>query len=98
MAFTQSMTVRAASADPLADLLDSWHGEQHGTAPGYQGSRLLADQEQPGRFVIEVDFSDKEDADKNNKRPETQAWADKLRGLVQGEPEYHNYEVIHRTG
>ncbi len=97
MAFTQTMTVQARSAQALADLLDGWHREQQGSAPGYERARLLADRDEPGRFVIEVDFSSEEEARRNNARSETRAWAEKLTGLAEGEPEYRNYEVAHRT-
>lgn len=98
MTFTQTMTVQTSSPQPLFDLLDGWHREQAGVAPGYQGARVLADPDQPGRYVIEVDFSSEEEARRNNDRPETAAWAENLRGLAEGEPSYHNYEVAYTTG
>lgn len=98
MAFTQTMTVQAASPEALAALLDGWHREQHGVAPGYQTSRLLADQDRPGRYVIEVNFSSEEEARRNNDRPETRAWAQKLQQIATATPEYANFAVAHRTG
>ena len=97
MAFTQTMTVETDSAESLVDLLEDWHRDQHGVAPGYQGARLLADQDRPGRYVIEVDFSSEDEAQNNNSRPETQSWAEKLQELAQGQPEYHNLEVAYTT-
>lgn len=97
MAFTQTMTVETDSAESLVDLLEDWHRVQHGVAPGYQGARLLADQDRPGRYVIEVDFSSEDEAQDNNSRPETQSWAEKLQELAQGQPEYHNLEVAYTT-
>ena len=97
MAFTQTMTVETDSAESLVELLEDWHRDQHGVAPGYQGARLLADQDRPGRYVIEVDFSSEDEAQNNNSRPETQSWAEKLQQLAQGKPEYHNLEVAYTT-
>lgn len=97
MAFTQSITVQADSADQLSELLENWHRDQHGVAPGYQGSRLLAERNGSSRYIIEVDFASAEEAQQNNTRPETQAWADKLGSVVLGEPEYHDYEVAYRS-
>ena len=97
MAFTQSMIVQASSAQPLADLIEGWHREQAGVAPGYRAARVLADQDRPGRYVVQVDFSSADQAQQNNDRPETQAWAKSLQELAQGEPEYHNYEVAYTT-
>lgn len=95
MAFTQTMTVQASSAQPLADLIEGWHRDQAGVAPGYQGARLLAARD--GAYVVEVDFASEEEAQQNDARPETQAWADKLKGLAEGEPVYNNYQVVYTT-
>jgi quinol monooxygenase YgiN len=90
MAFVQTIEVQAAEETPLCQHLAAWHAEQAGLAPGYQGGRVLADNDSPGRFVIEVDFSSREEAERNNERAETAAWATKLRELVSGEPRYAN--------
>lgn len=97
MSFTQIMTVRTDDADRLQQLVARWHDEQQGSAPGYQRARLLEDREQPDRWLIEVDFSSREEAERNNDRPETESWARGLRDLVQGEPEYHDYELSYTT-
>jgi quinol monooxygenase YgiN len=97
MSFTQMMTVRTDDADRLQSLIAGWHDEQHGTAPGYRGARILSDREQPDRWLIEVDFSSREEAERNNERPETAAWAQDLRDLVEGAPDYHDYEVTFTT-
>jgi quinol monooxygenase YgiN len=97
MPFTQTMSVHVDAAEPLVELIERWDRDQRGAAPGYQGARLLADQDNGGRYLIEVDFSSREEAERNNERAETQAWAEKLKGFVQGEPEYDNYEVAYTT-
>lgn len=97
MAFTQMMTVQARDPQELVSLLEEWHRDQHGAAPGYEGARLLADREHGDRFVIEVDFSSEGDAQRNNERPETKAWADKLQSATEGQPEYHDYDLAFAT-
>lgn len=97
MSFTQMMSVRTQDPDRLKELLAGWHQDQHGTAPGYEGARLLADREQPDRWLIEVDFTSQEDAERNNDRPETADWARRLRDVVEGEPDYHDYELAYTT-
>ena len=97
MPFTQTMTVHADAAEPLADLIDAWHREQSGVAPGYQGARVLADTERADRYVIEVDFSSEEEAAENDARAETSAWADRLKAHVRDEPAYSNFAVVHTT-
>jgi quinol monooxygenase YgiN len=97
MSFTQVMTIRTKDADRLQSLIAGWHDEQHGTAPGYQGARILGDREQPDRWLIEVDFTSREEAERNNERPETAAWAKDLRDVAESAPDYHDYEVIFTT-
>jgi quinol monooxygenase YgiN len=97
MSFTQTMTVQADSADELTKLMEGWHRDQKGAAPGYEGARLLADRDAPGTYVIEVDFASAEAAETNSARPETQEWAQRLRNIAQGEPAYHDYEVTYET-
>ena len=61
---------------------------------GYMGTRLLADRENTGHYVLSVDFgvidpdiSAADEATRNNERPETQAFAARLREVVDGELE-----------
>ena len=72
---------------------------------GYMGTRLLADRETPGRYVILAEFgvvdpdvSAADEAQRNNERPETQEWLERLRAVIDGEPEYHHYDELYRTG
>lgn len=96
MAFTQLITVKGADDAALHELMAQWDSEQSGVAPGYLGTRVFAD-ERNGRHVIEVDFSSREEAERNNARPETQAWAEKLRGLIADEPEYADLRTVCST-
>lgn len=98
MAFVQTMTVQTDSPEKVADLVDSWHREQSGTAPGYESARLLKDKQVSGRHVIEVVFASEADARRNNDRSETHDWASNLADLVDSDPEYHDYEVTFSTG
>jgi hypothetical protein len=47
--------------------------------------------------VVDPDVSAADEATRNDERPETQAWAARLRALVEGEPRHHNYDEIYRT-
>jgi quinol monooxygenase YgiN len=97
MTFTQTMEVQASDERALHDHVASWHAEQAGIAPGYRRARVLADEKQPGRYLIEVDFSSPEEAARNNERPETNAWAAKLGELVTGAPEYRDFRLVCTT-
>lgn len=97
MPFTQIMTVDGADEQALHEHVASWDADQSGVAPGYLGARVLADQDRPGRHLIEVDFSSAEEARQNDQRPETAAWAKELRHLVGRRPAYRNLRQVYAT-
>lgn len=94
MQFTQHIVVDADDPQALIALLQSWQDSDATAAPGYIGGRLLAFRDKPGRYVLQADFESWEDAEKNNDRPETQAWAERFRALINGEPKYENLDVL----
>jgi hypothetical protein len=103
--FSQSISVRCDDPATLIDMLEQWDFKQ-ATADimGYMGSRLLADRENAGHYVIVADFgivdpdvSAADEALRNNERPETQAWAARLLEVIEGPPEYHHYDELYRT-
>lgn len=104
--FTQTITVKCDDPSVLAEMLADWDRDQATTdIMGYMGTRLLADRDNPGHYVIEADFgivdpdvSALAEAERNNERPETQAWAKRLLAAVNGEPEYRHYDELYRTG
>lgn len=97
MSFTQSIGFTTSDVSGVRDLMAAWDAEQAAAAPGYLRSRLLADRDHAGRYLVVVDFSSEEEAQRNNERPETQQWAERVRSLIDGEPEYHNLRVVYET-
>ncbi len=104
--FSQMITVRSKEPEKLVELMVQWDLDQ-ATADimGFMGTRVLADRDHPDQYVIIADFgvvdpaiSAVEEAERNNERPETQAWAERLLELVDGEPEYRHYDELYRTG
>jgi hypothetical protein len=103
--FSQTISVRCDDPAPIIALLEQWDVDQAcSDIMGYMGIRVLADRENPGHYLIIADFgvvdpdvSAVDEAMRNNERPETQATANRLRELVQGEPEYHHYDELYRT-
>jgi hypothetical protein len=103
--FSQTITVRCEDPTPLLELTAEWDRNQAtNDIMGYMGSRIHADREEPGRYVIIADFgvvdpdvSAADEAARNNDRPETQEWAARLLAVIDGEPEYHNFDEIYRT-
>jgi hypothetical protein len=104
--FSQTITVQCDDPAVLVEMLEEWDRDQATTdIMGYMGTRVLRDREIPGRYVIVADFgivdpdvSAAEEAQRNNDRAETQAWAERLRAAVNGEPEFHDYDELYRTG
>ena len=103
--FSQTITVRCDDPAPIVESLIEWDLNQATSdIMGYMGTRILADRDTVGQYVIIADFgvvdpdvSAADEAARNNERPETQAWAARLLGLIDGEPEYHHFDEIYRT-
>jgi heme-degrading monooxygenase HmoA len=102
--FMQTMTVRCNDPEVLVSMAAEWDSQQAAAdIMGFMGTRVLADRDDPGRYVIIADFgvvdpdvSAVDEATRNNERPETQASAARLRDLV-GEIEFHHYDELYRT-
>jgi hypothetical protein len=104
--FTQTIAVRTDDPDQLVEILKEWDRNQASSdVMGYMGTHVLADREEPGRYlivaefgVVDPDVSAADEAQRNNERAETQAWAERLRTFIEGEPVYHHYDELYRTG
>jgi len=102
----QIISVRSDDPDAIVRLLADWDRAQAGAdVMGYIGTHVLADRDNPGRYLIvaefaavEPDASAAEEATRNNERPETQAWANNLREVIEGEPAYSHFDELYRTG
>ena len=103
--FTQTIAMRCTDPAPIIKLLEQWDLDQASAdIMGYIGVRLLADRDNPGQYLIVADFgvvdpdvSAADEAARNNERPETQASAARIRALVDGEPEWRDYDELYRT-
>ena len=106
MRFAQGIRVRCDDPDALMRLLAEWDEGQASTdVMGYIGTRLLADRDEPDRFMILAEFAEvdgdltpAEEAERNDQREESERWAQKLRALVEGEPDWTNYDELYWTG
>jgi hypothetical protein len=106
MKFAQGIRVRCDDPEGLTALLAEWDVTQASTeVMGYIGTRLLADRDEPGWYLILAEFAEvdgdltpAEEAERNNQREETERWAQKLRALVHGEPDWIHFDELYRTG
>jgi hypothetical protein len=103
--FSQMIVVNCDDPAPILEMLVEWDLNQATSdIMGYMGTRVLADRERLGRYVFIADFGvvdpnvpAADEAARNNSRPETRAFAARLRDFIEGEPEYHHYDEIYRT-
>jgi hypothetical protein len=103
--FSQMITVHCPDPSKLIELIEKWDINQaNSDIMGYMGTRLLADREHVGRYICIVEFgaidpavSAAEEAARNNERPETKAMAAAVTEIIEGEPEYHNFDEVYRT-
>ena len=100
----QTMTVRCDDPEALVSMAAAWDRQQASAdIMGFMGTRVLADRDDPGRYVIIADFgvvdpdvSAVDEANRNNERPEMQAVGARLRELV-GEIEFNHFDELYRT-
>jgi hypothetical protein len=103
--FVQTITFRSDQLDRILELGAQWDRQQAaGDIMGYVGMRVLADRDDPGRYILVAEFgmvdpdvSAFEEAQRNNARPETQASAQFLMDIATGEIEWHHYDEVYRT-
>jgi hypothetical protein len=103
--FCQTISVRSDDPATIIALLDEWDVRQASAdIMGYIGTRLLADRDNPGHYLIIADFGvvdpdvpAVDEAMRNNDRPETQEWAARLLAILDGAPEYRHYDELYRT-
>lgn len=97
MAFTQIIEIQTDDIETMQKHVSEWHDSQSGVAPGYKHTRILADGDRPGTYLIEVEFTSNEDAERNNERPETNEWSRRARALLNGDPTYRNLTEVCTT-
>ena len=103
--FSQLITVRSDDLPRMIELIAEWDLKRAtGELTGYMGSRVLADRENDGQYVMIADFgvvdpdvSAAEEAARNNERPETLEFGARLREVIDGEPQYRDFDEVYRT-
>jgi quinol monooxygenase YgiN len=93
MAFIQTISFSTDQIDAIRELADEF-ARTGGDAPGFRGSRILRDRDRDGAYLVIAEFDSYEQAMENSARPETDAFARRMRELVDGAPVYGNYDVI----
>jgi hypothetical protein len=100
------MLVRCNDLDALIEFCSDWDRcQSEGDIMGYTGQFILANRAKPGEYlmvgqfgVVDPDVSAADEAMKNNEVWETQGWGKRLRGIIEGEPVFVDYDEVYRTG
>jgi hypothetical protein len=103
--FTQTVTFRSDHPDALVALAQEWDAYQADQEiEGYIGVRLLADRDDPGRYmmiadfgVVDPDVTAAQEAFMHNDQAQTEAFADRARAFTTGEEEWHQYDEMYST-
>jgi quinol monooxygenase YgiN len=95
--FIQTISFTTSRADELQQLADQYDRDNP-DAPGFLRSRILRDRDRENAYVIVAEFENYELAMENSNRPETDAFAKKMGELLDGPPQYGNYDVIAEQG
>jgi hypothetical protein len=94
-----------AKVAKVVELIAQWDRDRaEDDITGYMGTRVLADRDRPDDYLILVDFgvidpdvSAAEEAARNNERAETKAMVSAVLELVDGAPQYHDFDEVYRT-
>jgi hypothetical protein len=103
--FTQMVSFRSDHPEELVALAREWDVYQADSAiEGYIGVRLLADREDPGRYVMVADFgvidpdvTAAQEAFMHNELTQTEAFAARFRAFTTGEEEWHHYDEMYSS-
>lgn len=90
--FIQVIQGKSSRREEIRQLADSWESENSGTAPGWLGGTYgFTDDDD---FFAVVRFESRELAMENSQRPETNAFAEKMTELLDGEPSFFDSDRV----
>lgn len=93
MAFVQIIEFRTKDVEGMRAAEAEWERATEGKRTARR-QIITRDRDDPGRYLSIVFFDSHESAMQNSEMPETKAAAEKMMALSEGEPVFHNLEVI----
>ncbi len=93
MTFMQIIEYDTSRPEEIDKLMTEWQSATEGQGIGFRRSVHTRDHEHAGHFVDVVEFESYEAAMANSARPETDAMAQKMRALCDGDPRFVNLDV-----
>lgn len=91
--FVQLIEFRTTHRDEINALMDEWEAKTGGKRTATKAV-LTAEHGAPERYYEFVEFPTYERAMENSRLPETGAFAERMRELCDGEPTFHNLDVV----
>ncbi len=93
MGFVQIITFRTSEVDEMTRIGEEW--EAAAAAQSKARRRVLCrDRDNEGQYLNIVFFDSYEDAMANSELPVTQEFAQRMFALADGEPTFHNLDVV----
>jgi quinol monooxygenase YgiN len=92
--FVQIIQWKTSRIDELERLSDEFRASRGDRGGGPTRVLILGDKDQPNTYYTVAEFASAEEAEQNNDRPETSAFAAKMMELCDGPPTFHNTEVL----
>lgn len=93
MSFVQVFEFTTSDLDGLRQVDEEWRKATEGKRT-VRREIIAADRNNPGRYFGIVFFDSYESAMENSNLPETQALAEKLMALADGQPVFHDLDVL----
>jgi hypothetical protein len=94
MPFVQIIEFESSRIDEMQALDAEWGKEAAKVGATARRAILTADRDRPNHFLQVVFFDSYEDAMRNSELPFTQEMAQKMGALADGEPTFHNLEIL----
>jgi hypothetical protein len=91
--FVQIIEFRTDKIDEGQKYVDEYRAKTEGKRTSRRGI-LAKDRDEANRYFNLVFFDSYESAMENSKLPETQELSEKLMGIAQGEPTFHNLDIV----
>lgn len=96
MKFVQIVEFRTSKIDEMK-ARGTQYEQETGAGRRAKGT-LVADRDNPGRYMIIAEFDSYEEAMKNSEAPETQQLAADMAKLADGPPTFYNLDVVEVFG
>ena len=93
MTFIQIIEGRTSRYDEMQALTEEFQGRTQGESTVRRAIETK-DHDDPNRFMVLVFFDSYESAMQNSNMPETDDFSKKMMELVDGQPTFHNLDVI----